>query len=53
MFLENNTKNKISRKYINLDFDKFPIINKYKYLGIWIDNNFNLDENTKIVIGKM
>ena len=53
MFLEIGTTNKIHKKYLKLNIDNFPIINKYKYLGTYIDNNLNLKENTKYVINKM
>ena len=53
MFLELGNYNKINKKYKNLDIEKLPIINKYKYLGITIDNNLNLNYNTKNIIGKI
>ena len=42
MFLEIGNYNKINKKYRKLDIEKFPILNKYKYLGKVLDNNLNL-----------
>ena len=53
MFLENKLHNKINKKYHKLNLDGYPVLEKYKYLGVYIDNNFNLDVNTKYVIDKM
>ena len=47
MFLENKIKNTINQKYRILDLNQIPVLNKYKYLGVWLDNCFNLNENTK------
>ena len=46
MFLELGNKNNIDPQYKKLYLDNFPIIFKYKYLGVIIDNNFNLNYNT-------
>ena len=53
IFLELGTTNKIKKKYKMLDLNNYPVINKYKYLGTYIDNNMNLKENTKYIINKM
>ena len=53
IFLELGKSNRINKKYKKLNIDKYPIINKYKYLGTIIDNNMNLKANTQYVINKM
>ena len=53
MFLENGNYNKINKKYKILDIEKFPILNKYKYLGKILDNNLNLKDDVKYIINKM
>ena len=53
IFLENTRNNKISKKYQDLDLQGFPLLNEYKYLGIWLDNNLNLNKNTSETIKKI
>ena len=54
MFLEvYGNKNKIAKKYCHLKLDNYPIINNYKYLGVILDNNLNLNYNTKSIIQKI
>ena len=53
MLLQNSKSNKIWAKYKKLKIYNFPIINNYKYLGIFLDNNINLKANTKYIIDKM
>ena len=51
IFLEEaGNKNRINKKYKNLNIDKYPILNQYKYLGIIIDNNLNFNYNTQHII---
>ena len=50
MFLEDKMNNKISKKYKRINIKGYPILNKYKYLGVFLDNNMNLKENTKYLI---
>ena len=53
IFLEDKNNNKISKKYKNLKIKNYKIVNKYKYLGLYLDNNMNLKENTKHIIKKL
>ena len=53
MFLEEKNKNNIEKKYKKLNIEKYPILNKYKYLGVILDNNMNLKFNTQYVINKL
>ena len=53
IFLEDKNNNKINKKYKKLDLNGYPILNKYKYLGIYLDNNMNLKVNTKYIINKL
>ena len=53
IFLENSRNNKISKKYRDLDLQGFPLLNEYKYLGIWLDNNLNLNKNTTEIVKKI
>ena len=53
IFLENTRNNKISKKYLDLDLQGFPLLNEYKYLGIWLDNNLNLNKNTSEIVKKI
>ena len=53
MFLEEKNNNNIDKKYKKLNIENYPILNKYKYLGVLLDNNMNLKFNTKYVINKL
>lgn len=53
MFLQNSRSNKIYKKYKNLNHYEIPIVNNYKYLGIFLDNNVNFKSNTEYLIKKM
>ena len=53
IFLEDHNSNKINKKYNPQDYSQIPILNKYKYLGVYIDNNMNLKENTKYINQKL
>lgn len=53
MFLEDKNCNKIEKKYKQLNLEGYPIIHRYKYLGVVLDNNMNLKFNTSYLIGKL
>ena len=53
MFLEEKNNNNIDKKYKKLNIENYPILNKYKYLGVLLDNNMNLKFNTNYVINKL
>lgn len=53
MLLQNSKSNKIFQKYKKINLYDIPIVNNYKYLGIFLDNNVSFKRNTDYIKDKI